>query len=183
MRPALVSGLLAAAVVLAQKSTSAAPRPVVITPADHVRIQTVQDPERVPAPLRGKFVGSITDINASAVTVLMEGGQPAIVHRKLIAGIETNVDHGSRATHTFAGALIGAAVGAAFFAVMASAEDDSDSFIQLKPQEVAPIGAIYGAPLGALIGVLLPAGKYWQSVPLEDVEWQPAPAAPTAPWK
>jgi hypothetical protein len=174
---------MTAVVVLAPQSAWATPRPVVITPADRVRIQTVQDPGRVPGPLRGKFVGSITDVSAGTVTILMEGGQPAVVHRKLIAGLETKVDHGSRATHSFVGGLIGAAVGAAIFAIAASSDDDQESVIDLTPGEMAPIGAIYGLPLGLLIGALLPAGKSWRAVPLESVEWKPAPQAPMAPWK
>lgn len=174
MRAVLVFGLTTVAVVLAHQSTCATPRPVVITPADRVRIQTVQDPERVPAPLRGKFVGSITDISAGKITVMLEGGQPAVVHNTLVVGLEKSVDRGSRATHTFAGALIGAAVGAAIGAI--SAQGNSGDFIDFKPHEMAAIGAIYLAPVGALIGVALPAGLGWQTVPLESVEWKPVTA-------
>ena len=159
--------LLTAVLLFVPVATLADEVPVVVTPGDRVRIATVSDRDRVPMPLRGKFVGSITDFNSNNMTVVLEGGQPAIVHRDLIAGMETSVDRGSRGKHALIGAGLGLALGAALGAVSGGDE-------MFTAADTAAIFGILFTPIGAVFGALMPAGPTWKDVPLEQVEWSPA---------
>jgi len=171
MRAAL--SLFVTALVVVKASICAAqggaggPSPIVITPADKVRIQTTYDPSRVPLPLRGQFVASMVGMNPHTVTFVLNNGQPAVVHRDLIVGIQTSVDHGSRSKH----ALIGAGIGLMAGAILgfAGGSDDPD-FMEFSRAEGAAIGAILFTPICALIGTALPAGQEWKEVPLDRVE-------------
>lgn len=162
--------LLTAVLLFVPLASLADELPVVIRPTDRVRIETVPVNERVPMPLRGKFVGSITDFNSDKLTVVLDGGPTAIVHRDLVAGLEVGVDRGSRGKHALIGTgvaiLIGGALG------FASGSDNPD-FMEFSRGEGALAGAILSAPIGALIGAAMPAGMSWKTVPLEQVEWTP----------
>ena len=172
MRAALV--LFTTALVVVQASACAAEidrppsdvvalPPVLIHPSHLVRIRTIDDPSRVPLPLRRQFAGSIAGINQQSLTVVLPGGQPAVVHRDLIAEFETGVDHGSRGAH----ALMGAGVGLVAGIVLGLAAEEDALF---STGELVATGMILCAPAGAIVGALFPAGTSWKTVPLESVE-------------
>ena len=172
MRAALV--LLTSALVVVQASVCAAeidrppsdvvaPPPVLIHPSHLVRIRTVDDPSRVPLPLRRQFVGSIAGINQQSLTVVLPGGQPAVVHRDLIAEFETGVDRGSRGAHALMGAGVGLAVG-----IVLGLAAEEDAFF--STEDLMAMGMMLCAPAGAIVGALCPAGTSWNTVPLESVE-------------
>jgi len=186
MRAALVCLMMAAVVLVhgtarageihrgpSARESAWTPSPIVITPADRVRIQMVANPERVPTLLRGQFAGSIAGANAGTLTVVLDDGQPAVVHRDLVEGLEVRVDHGSRGKHALVGAFIGGAVGALIG--LSSDGGDSGDLIYFSPGEMAAMGAIIWAPIGAIIGTAIPAGESWKPVPLERVQWSPGP--------
>jgi len=152
----------------ATRAPEFAPRGIVVTPADRVRIETVWDPARVPEPLRGKFVGSVAGLNHENLTVVLADGEPAVVHRDLVKQFDMASQHGPRWKHT----LIGAGIGAFFGALAGAASSGGDTWIN-DAGELALIGAIFYTPIGALIGAAFPAGETWKKVPLERVEWEP----------
>ena len=152
----------------ATRDSTSTPHPVVVTPADRVRIETVWDPARVPEPLRGKFVGSVAGLNHENLTVVLGNGQPAVVHRDLIKEFDVAGQHGPRWKH----ALIGAGIGAAFGALAGLSSSPDAWFSQ---GDLVLIGTILYTPIGAIIGAVLPAGETWKEVPLERVEWSPEP--------
>lgn len=153
--------------ICAAQGGAGGPGPIVITPADKVRIQTTYDPSRVPLPLRGQFVASVVGINQNTMTFVLGDGQPAVVHRDLIVGIQTSVDHGSRGKHALMGAGIGLLAGAM---IGFAGGSDNPDFMEFSRAEGAAIGAILLTPIGALIGTAVPAGQEWKAVPLDRVE-------------
>ncbi len=66
------------------------------------------DPGRVPEPLRGKFVGSVTGSNCENLTVVLADGSRQVVHRDLVKEFDVAAQHGPRRKHVFTGAIIGA---------------------------------------------------------------------------
>jgi hypothetical protein len=159
--------LLTAALVFVPAAALADELPVAITPSDHVRVQTRHDPSRVPLPLRGQFVGSMVGMDRNTMTFVLEDGQPAVVHRDLIVGIETRV-HQSRGKH----ALIGAGVGMALGALIgyASYHDSQDEWVVFTRRDTTVMGMIAFGAIGALIGTVSEVGEDWKEVPLDRVE-------------
>ena len=175
MRAALVLLFTAFVVFLAstcaaqlQRGTEDTPAPITITPRDPVRVQTVHDSFRVPLPLRGYFVGSMVRMNQDTMTFVLGDGQPAVVHRDLIAGIETRVSHGSRGKH----ALIGAGIGMVFGATLgyATYDPNPDEWIIFTRSDTTFMSMVAFGVIGALIGTAVPAGEDWNAVPLDRVE-------------
>jgi hypothetical protein len=126
----------------------------------------------VPLPLRGRFTGSMVGANQDTMTFVLDDGQPTVVHRDLIVGIETRVHHGSRGKH----ALIGAGLGMVFGAVFGySTYDDSpDDFIVFSRSDTTFMGMVVFGAVGALVGSAVHAGDDWKDVPLDRVELKTA---------
>lgn len=158
----------------ATRDASYVAMPIVLTPADRVRIETVKDSDRVPVILRAQFSGSLVDFNHTSLTVAVDGEQPVIVHRDLVARFEIGVDHGSRWKHAAYGTLIGGLFGASLGLAATSGDHSADAGV------LAGIGAAVLGAVGLVIGTALPAGEDWNTVPIERVQWSPEPAAAPA---
>lgn len=139
--------------------------PVVITPADRVRIETTPDAVRVPDVLRGRFVGSIVGMNETTLTVIPDGGPSAVLPRDLVHRLELGIDHGSRSKHALIGALASGCIGA----VLGLAAYNGDE-LSTRSQDAA-IGAAFFGAIGLAVGAVLPAGEHWRRLPLERIEW------------
>jgi hypothetical protein len=141
-------------------------RQVVIDPSDRVRVETVPDSVRVPELLRGKVVGSIDGINATSLTIVLDNGQPAVIHRDLVARMDLRIDKGSRWKHGAISALIFGATGALLFASVSAGENQS---LGEAEGSATAKGAALFASVGLLIGLLGPAGESWKPLPKDRV--------------
>jgi len=152
-----------------------APPPVVLTPADRVRVQMADKPDVCRRSCAGKFEGSIVGLTPEHFTVALDTGAPyAVVHRDLVTQLEVRVDHGSAWKHALVAVGIAAGVGAAIGATSASSGD------------LAFLPATSGhrchcvRAVGLLIAAILPSGVKlggWQRVPMERVSWSPDPVS------
>jgi hypothetical protein len=144
--PALVSVLLAPAA-----------RVHAGEPEDTVPPLTVGRKVRFVAPAAGPElqVGRILALDDETLTVKV-GGRPLQVRRDAI----TRLDASRRTSRWREGLMVGAAIGFGLFALAAAPDD---GFVDIKPGEVAPIGAAIGALAGAGVGAFIET-DHWHPV-------------------
>jgi hypothetical protein len=116
-------------------------------------------------PLVGTFVR--LDGNALALR-LPDREELTVVPREAITKLEVSHGRRSRGRGALIGALAGFAVGA--IAVAATPGDDE---MFTAAEATAMVGAM-GAGLGALIGLAIPPGEKWESVPTAQISVVPS---------
>ena len=140
---------------------------------------------KAPTVLKGPITGSIVSIDESSLALQTKNGKtPLVVPLQAVSGLE--VSRGRRSRGRWAGR--GAAAGAGALAILgyATGEDCPQSqdgyFAALAGAlctshgEGAAIGFFLGAPLGALIGLMIPPGERWQRTSPDRVRVSIGPA-------
>jgi hypothetical protein len=107
----------------------------------------------------GLQVGRIVALDEDTLTVKVEG-RPLQVRRDAI----TRLDASRRTSRWRGGLLVGAGIGFGLFALAAA--PDEGGFVDIKPGEVAPIGAAIGALTGAVVGAFIETDR-WHPVSAE----------------
>ena len=101
-------------------------------------------------------VGRVLALDDETLTVKVEG-RPLHVRRDAII----RLDASRRTSRWGEGLMVGAAIGFGLFALAAA--PDEGGFVDIKPGEVAPIGAAIGALTGAVVGAFIQT-DHWHPV-------------------
>jgi hypothetical protein len=129
---------------------------------------------RAPTALTGRIQGTVMEKNEQTLLLSGPDGQPIRVPRAAISQLELST---GRRGNPLKGTLIGAAIGAAAFAVIPS----DDFCADLQPGESCPskgeqvaLGAVGGAFWGVILGLVI-KGDRWSAVPLGSASVTLAP--------
>ena len=115
------------------------------------------------------LVGTLVRLDRDAMALrLADREELALVPRETITKVEVSRGRRSRGRGALFGALVGLAVGA--IAVAATPGDDE---MFTAAEATAMVGAM-GAGLGALIGLAIPPGEKWESVPTAHISVVPS---------
>lgn len=108
-----------------------------------------------------KIIGIVTQVNDDSVTIDVPGrSQPMSILQEKIARLDVSQGARSRGVDAAIGAIIGAGIAAAGCARWNS----SGQGHIVSTGEVAGVCALFGAGLGATIGVAIPPGEHWKEI-------------------
>ena len=136
-----------------------------------------------PTALKGRITGSILSIDESSLTIeTKKGKSPFVVPLQTVSRLEVSGGRRSRGRGAGLGAAIGFAAVGLYFGVLEARSECGLGFDFFSCDEPAPLavgtgfGLLLGAPLGALIGLLIPPGERWERTSLKRVSVGIAPA-------
>jgi hypothetical protein len=141
---------------LLMTATAVAEEAPTLAPGARVRVTVTTQEKRV--------VGQLVSLDEKSLSVrLKDEDAPRVYPRTEIESLDISAGRGSRGRGALYGALIGALGGA-----VALAADNSDDSL-FTDGEAAAIGALFFAPIGAVVGLAVPPRERWKDVPLEGV--------------
>jgi hypothetical protein len=125
-----------------------------LTPGVRVRILA---PNASPS----KIIGTVHQVTDDTLTIDVPGrSEPVSILREKIARLDVSEGPRSRGVDAAIGAVIGAGIAAAGCAL---ANGSGQGHI-VSTGGVAEVCAIFGAGIGATIGVAIPPGEHWQEI-------------------
>jgi hypothetical protein len=125
-----------------------------LTPGMRVRILA-------PGVTPSRIIGTVDRVSDDSVTLDVPGrNEPISILREKIARLDVSEGPRSRGVDAAIGAGIGAGLGAAGCAL----GNGSGQGHIVSTGAVAGICALFGAGLGALIGVAIPPGEHWKEI-------------------
>ena len=125
-----------------------------LTPGVRVRILA---PNASPS----KVIGTVHQVTDDIVTIDVPGrSEPVSILREKIARLDVSEGPRSRGVD----AAIGAVIGAGFAAAGCAHENSSGQGHIVSTGGVAGVCALFGAGIGAGIGVAIPPGEHWKAI-------------------
>jgi hypothetical protein len=108
-----------------------------------------------------RVIGIVDHVGDDSLTLEVPGrSEPVLVLREKIVRLDVSDGPRSRGVDAAIGAGIGAGIGAAGCAL--ANRSGQGHFVSTG--EVAGVCALFGAGLGALIGVIIPPGEHWKEM-------------------
>lgn len=156
--------MLAVLVLVAAIGSSAGDSgPQAIREGDRVRVLIAEDPAAtIASPGRRPLFGRVVSVQGESVTVDTSRGAVVIPFKGI-----TRLEVSHRSRHLKRGALIGGLVGFAAVTTLFVAAFDADDEYAISTGDSFAIGALLGAPAGAVIGLGVGAiAPAWHDVPV-----------------
>ena len=132
-----------------------------LTPGSRLRLS-------VPSLGRAPVVGRLQSLDSQSLTLVVEGQpSPVVLSRQDVTRFDLSRGRRSRGKGALIGLGIGTAVGA--LAGIIHGSDPPGTFLAFSAAEYATGFALLGASVGAVVGLAVPPGERWETLPLDRV--------------